>query len=374
MFKTAFIGLDVHAKTVTAAALNADSGEIREATMPADNDTVISWIKTQGHDTEVTYKAGPTGYGLVRDLSTQDIACTVAAPSKLLRAPGDRVKTDKKDALGLARMLSLGEITAVRIPSIDQEGLRDVSRARQRAVGDLTHARQRVNAIILRHGLYYPKATKWTGLHHSWLARQQLEPAASQMALAAELETETLLMAHVKRLDTQIAGLVPDCAEAAVINALMCFRGISLTTGFGLAVEIGDWTRFTGATIGAYLGLTPSEHSSGQSRVQEPITKAENTYARKLLVEAAWSHARLYSRPGPRLLRQFERVDATTRIRAIEGNQRLHRVWVRFEDRKKRRVKANTAVAREFAGWCWSVAAPLQRDVTGPEVGRTRMG
>ncbi|WP_166827269.1 IS110 family RNA-guided transposase [Brevibacterium limosum] len=374
MLKTTFIGLDVHAKTVTAAALNADTGEIDQATMPADNPTVISWIKAHGDDTAVTYEAGPTGYGLARDLTDQGITCTVAAPSKLLRAPGDRVKTDQRDALGLARMLSLGEITAVRVPPIGQEGLRDVSRARQRAVLDLTHARQRINAMILRHALRYPKDTKWTQVHHDWLARQRLEPAASQQALSAELETETLLMAHVRRLDATIADLVAEAEETPIIDALMCFRGISITTGFGLAVEIGDWTRFTGATIGSYLGLTPSEHSSGQSRSQGAITKAGNTYARKLLIEAAWSHARPYSRPGARLLRQFDKVDAATRVRAIEGNQRLHRVWANFDARKKRRVKANTAVARELAGWCWSVAAPLQMNVTGPEGQEAQMG
>lgn len=373
MLKTTFIGLDVHAKTVTAAALNADTGEIDQATMPADNSTVISWVKAHGDDIAVTYEAGPTGYGLARELAGQNIACLVAAPSKLLRAPGDRVKTDQRDALGLARMLSLGEIPEVRVPPIEQEGLRDVSRARQRAVTDLMHARQRINAMILRHGLRYPKDTKWTQAHHDWLARQRLDPSASQQALAAELETETLLMAHVKHLDAMIVELVDGSEHTAVIDALMCFRGVSITTGFGLAVEIGDWTRFTGATIGSYLGLTPSEHSSGQSRSQGAITKAGNTYARKLLIEAAWSHARPYSRPGARLLRQFEKVDAATRIRAIEGNQRLHRVWANFDARKKRRVKANTAVARELAGWCWSVAAPLQMDVADPEGQEARM-
>lgn len=364
MLKTTFIGLDVHAATVTAAALNAATGEITETKMPAHNDTVATWVAGFGDDIEVTYEAGPSGYGLARHLLANDIDCVIAAPSKLLRAPGDHVKTDRRDALGLARMLSLGEITAVRIPTVTQEGLRDISRARQRAVGDLTHARQRINAILLRHGVHYGEKTRWTGVHHAWLARQHLQPATTQIAFAAELETEAILMAHVKRLDTDIAALADDCEATAVINALMCFRGISLTTAFGLAVEIGDFTRFTGATIGAYLGLVPSEHSSGQSRSQGAITKAGNTYARKLLVEAAWSHARPYTRPGIRLRRQFDKVDAATRIRAIEGNQRLHRVWTNFEARKKRRVKANTAVARELAGWCWSVAAPLQQTVT----------
>jgi transposase len=373
MLKTTFIGLDVHAKTVTAAALNSDTGEIDQATMSAENPTVISWVKTHGTDVAVTYEAGPTGYGLARDLTEQGIDCIIAAPSKLLRAPGDRVKTDQRDALALARMLSLGEITEVRVPPIEQEGLRDVSRARQRAVEDLKHSRQRINAMILRHGHRYPKDTKWTTGHYSWLGQQQLESTASQQALAAEIETEALLRAHVKRLDVMIGEMATESELAAVVDALMCFRGISVTTGFGLAVEIGDWTRFTGARIGSYLGLTPSEHSSGQSRSQGSITKAGNTYARKLLIEAAWCHARPYSRPGARLLRQFEKVDAATRIRAIEGNQRLYRVWSNFDARNKRRVKANTAVARELAGWCWSVAAPLQMRMTDADGQESRM-
>lgn len=374
MFNTTFIGLDVHARTVTAAALNPDTGEIREACMAADNTSVAAWVAGFGHDVRVTYEAGPSGYGLARHLLANNVHCVIAAPSKLLRAPADHVKTDKRDALGLARMLSLGEITQVRIPTIEQEGLRDVSRARQRAVSDLSHARQRINAILLRHGVLYGDKTKWTAVHREWLARQRLDPVTSQIAFAAESETEALLAAHVKRLDTEIAALAEECEATAVINALMCFRGISLTTAFGLAMEIGNFTRFTGASIGAYLGLVPSEHSSGQSRSQGSITKAGNTYARKLLVEAAWTHARPYARPGARLRKQFDKVDAATRLRAIEGNQRLHRVWTNFEARKKRRVKANTAVARELAGWCWSVAAPLQQPVTDPKTAEPLMG
>ena len=163
------------------------------------------------------------------------------------------------------------------------------------------------------------------------------------------------------RIDQQVAATAAACPYTAVINALMCLRGIQLTTAFGLAVEIGDWTRFTGSSIGSYLGLVPSEESSGQSRHQGPITKAGNTYARKLLIEAAWQHRRPYTRPGERLLRQLDQVAPATRIRALEGNHRLHRKWEHFDERHKMSVKANTAIARELAGWCWSLAAPLQK-------------
>lgn len=189
MLKTTFIGLDVHAKTVTAAALNSDTGEIDQTTMPAENLTVISWVRTHGKDIAVTYEAGPTGYGLARDLTEQGIDCIIAAQSKLLRAPGDRVKTDQRDALALARMLSLGEITEVRVPPIEQEGLRDLSRSRQRGMEDLKHSRQRINAMILRHGHRYPKDTKWTTGHYAWLGQQQLESTASHLS-------STTLVAH----------------------------------------------------------------------------------------------------------------------------------------------------------------------------------
>lgn len=169
-----------------------------------------------------------------------------------------------------------------------------------------------------------------------------------------------MLAGQLKRIDTQVAATAGHCEYAPVIAALMCLRGIQTTTGFGLAVEIGDWTRFTGATIGSYLGLVPSEQSSGQTRHQGAITKAGNTYARKLLTEAAWQHRRPYARPGLRLQRQLDLVDPPTRVRALEGNHRLHHKWEHFDARKKRSVTANTAIARELAGWCWSLAAPLQ--------------
>ena len=180
-------------------------------------------------------------------------------------------------------------------------------------------------------------------------------------AIEADVEQAELLAGHLKRIDKQVAATAAVCRYGPVIEALMCLRGIRVTTGFGLAVEIGDWTRFTGSSIGSYLGLVPSENSSGESRHQGPITKAGNTYARKLLIEAAWQHRRPYARPGERLLRQLDRVAPETRIRALEGNHRLLHQWEHFDDLRKMSVKANTAIARELAGWCRSLAAPLQR-------------
>ncbi|MEV8151035.1 IS110 family transposase [Arthrobacter sp. NPDC080073] len=361
MFEHTFIGLDVHAVNVVGHALSAGTGEITQHTMAADPAVVLEWVRRFVPPVKVVYESGPTGFVLARHLRAAGINCVVAASSKLLHAPGDRIKTDRRDALVLAEMLAVGSVTEVRIPDPDEEALRDLSRLRSGAAKDLAHARQQVNAVLLRHGIRYPKDTRWTQEHRQWLIGQRFSEPALQFTYEADLEQAELLAAKLARIDKQVAATVAACRYAQVIDALMCLRGIQLTTAFGLAVEIGDWTRFTGSTIGSYLGLVPSEESSGQSQHQGPITKAGNTYARKLLIEAAWQHRRPYARPGDRLLRQLDLVAPATRIRALEGNHRLHRKWEHFDERHKMPVKANAAIARELAGWCWSLAAPLQQ-------------
>jgi len=360
MFQHTFIGLDVHAVSVVGCALNPDTGELVRMSMDADPAVVLDWIRHFEQPVKAVYESGPTGYVLARFLREAGIDCVVAASSKLLRAPGDKVKTDRRDARLLAEMLALGQVTEVRVPSREQEDLRDLSRLRARAAKDLAHARQHVNAILLRHGIRYQKETKWTVEHRAWLHRQRFESDVLEFTWETELEQSELLAENLKRIDQRVAQVAKTCQYTPVVDALMCLRGIEVTTGFGLAVEIGDWTRFTGSSIGSYLGLVPSEQSSGQSRHQGPITKAGSKYARKLLIEAGWQHRRPYSRPGLRLIRQMDLVGPDTRIRALEGNHRLHHKWEVFDARKKRSVTANTAIARELAGWCWSLAAPLQ--------------
>lgn len=206
-------------------------------------------------------------------------------------------------------MLAVGSVVQVHIPDPDEEALRDLARLRSGAAKDLAHARRHVNAILLRHGIRYPNDSRWTKEHRLWLHRQRFDEPALQFTYDADVEQAELLAAHLARIDKQITATAGLCRYSRVIDALMCLRGIQMTTAFGLAVEIGDWTRFTGSSIGSYLGLVPSESSSGQSRHQGPITKAGNTYARKLLIEAAWVHRRPYARPGERLLRQLDVVE-----------------------------------------------------------------
>lgn len=306
----------------------------------------------------VAYEAGPTGFGLYRHLSAAGVRCEVVAPSKLQRPAGDRVKTDAKDAIHLAKLLRLDEVTVVAIPSVEQEAARDLVRAREDCRGDLMRARHRLSKLLLRRGIVYYDGRAWTGRHDAWLrvqARGQLNDRATLLAFDNDYETVRAVQARRDRLDAAIAQMAADSEFTAVVHRLGCLRGVGTLTGFALAVEVGDWQRFTGRTIGSFVGLVPSEHSSGQSRAQGEITKTGNGHARRLLVEAAWHHRSRY-RVGKTMLERWELAPAAARVRGDEGNRRLHERWVRFIDRRKRATTANVAIARELAGWCWSLA------------------
>jgi transposase len=318
----------------------------------------MSWLSKLPAPVAVTYEAGPTGFGLARDLTTAGFRCQIAAPSKIRRAPGDRVKTDGRDALLLARLLRMDDLTVVRVPSVEQEAARDLVRAREDCRGDLTRARHRLSKLLLRHGLVWDGTNAWTGAHDTWLRRLRADngwSAGTRSTFDAGYETVVATRARRDRLDTQIAEMAADSEFTPIVRRLGCLRGISTLTGFALAVEIGDWTRFSGASIGAFVGLTPSEHSSGSSRSLGSITKTGNGHARRLLVEAAWHHRSGY-RPGKTMHDRWALAPANAQARGDAGNRRLHRQWLRFIVRKKRGTIAAVAVARELAGWCWSLA------------------
>jgi len=281
------VGLDVHARSVAAAAIDGVTGEVRQARLTPAHDQIRSWIAELPGPVAVTYEAGPTGFGLYRTLTAAGVRCVVAAPSKLHRPPGDRVKTDAKDAVHLARLLRLGELPAVTVPSVDQEAARDLVRAREDCRGDLMRARHRLSKLLLRQGILYTGGQAWTGRHDRWLRQQRLEAMTTQLAFDSDYDTVMSVTARRDRLDKAIVELAGDSEFTPVVRRLSCLRGISTLTAFALAVEIGDWHRFTGNSIGSFVGLVPSEHSSGTSRVQGSITKTGSTHARRLLIEAA---------------------------------------------------------------------------------------
>ncbi|MBO0811967.1 MAG: IS110 family transposase [Microlunatus sp.] len=361
----------MHARSVAAAALDGVTGQVWRETLRPENESIVSWIRGLPGPVAVAYEAGPTGFGLSRALAAAGVRCVVAAPSKLQRPSGDRVKTDARDAQHLCRLLRLDEVTAVTVPSVEQESARDLVRAREDCRGDLMRARHRLSKLLLRHGQVYAvgeRSSAWTTTHDRWLRRLRQDAvelgwaAGTRSAFDTCYETVQTVSARRDRLDDQIAAMAADSEFTPVLRRLCCLRGISTLTGFGLAVEIGDWNRFTGHTIGSFVGLTPSEHSSGGSRSQGPIAKTGNAHARRLLVEAAWQHRKPY-RPGPTLHDRWKLAPAAAQARADAGNRRLHRRWERFIAREKRGTIAAVAIARELAGWCWSLATLDNQEV-----------
>ena len=352
------VGLDVHARSVAAAAIDGVTGELIQAKLTPSSDHIRSWVQDLPGPVAVAYEAGPTGFDLFRSLTEAGIRCVVAAPSKLQKPSGDRVKTDAKDAIHLARLLRLDEVTAVAIPSIDQESARDLVRAREDCRGDLMRARHRLSKLLLRHGIVYSGGKAWTRQHDFWLrhdALGRLTGPATRLTFDADYDAVLATKARRDRLDAEIEAMAGNSEFTPLVRRLGCLRGIGSLTGFALAVEIGDWHRFTGNSIGSFVGLVPTEHSSGATRSQGSITKTGNAHVRRLLVEAAWHHRPSY-RIGKTMRDRWDLAPAAARARGDEGNRRLHQRWVTFTERRKRSTVANVAIARELAGWCWSLA------------------
>lgn len=353
-----FVGLDVHARTTQGCVVDADTGQIVHRRLSASTPEIVEWVASLPGPQIATYEAGPTGFGLFRQLLAAEIACQVAAPSKLQRPVGDRVKTDARDAEHLAKLLRLGQIVEVIVPTVEAETVRDVVRAREDTRQVLMGNRHQLSKLLLRHGLVYDGGAAWTTKHDRWLREHRTSADMSfTTAFDAYYEAVTQTVARRDRLDKVIEDLAANSSFTPMVNRLGCLRGVSALTGLALAVEIGDWHRFTGKTIGSFVGLVPSEYSSGQSRVQGGITKTGNSHVRRLLVEAAWQHRRDY-RPGPASVMQarWDRAPVEARLRGQAGNTRLYKQWIAFTARRKRPVVANTAIARQLAGWCWSLA------------------
>src|SRR3954454_13572097 len=351
------VAVDVHVSGTVAAILDHESGELRRRRLSGRSEEVAAFVAGLPGPVRATYEAGPTGFVLARRLQSVGVACMVCAPGLIPRGPSDRVKTDRRDAERLVRLLAAGELHAVAVPTVEEEALRDLVRAREDLRGDLMRARHRLAKLLLRHevGFEGPQAN-WTQAHLGWLAGVRLAQPASQRALEDYRGAVAALMIRREQLETEIARALPASPWAPTARRLMCLRGIDTLTAAGLCAEVGDFTRFGHpAQVMSYLGVVPSELSSGERRRRGPITKSGSQHARRLLIEAAWHYRRAPRVAGSLARRQ---LDGEPEILALswKAQRRLHHVWQRMEQRSKRRTIIAVAAARELAGFCWALA------------------
>lgn len=349
-----FVGLDVHAAKIVAAVLDAETGEVSFHRLRGEPEESVRLCRALPGPVSATYEAGPTGYGLARGLRSAGVGCLVAAPGKIPRAPTDHIKTDRRDAEHLVRLLVAGKLHPVRVPGTEEEALRDLVRAREDIRGDLMRARHRLSKLLLRHDVRY-EGTAWTAAHHRWLATVELDHPPAQATLADYRGAVDGLTHRRTELERLIEAAVPGSPWAAEVARLRCLRGIDTLSAVGLCAEIGDFRRFARAgTLMSYLGLVPSEHSSGEQRRLGSITKSGSRHARRLLVEAAW-HYRRAPTLGVGLRRRQEGRPAAAVAISWTAQQRLHRVWERMRGRRKRPTVIAVATARELAGFCWAI-------------------
>src|ERR687896_546344 len=297
------VGLDVHAAKVVAAVLDAETGELRFQRLGGETEPVVRLVSSLEGPVRASYEAGPTGYGLARALAGAGVECVVAAPGKFPRGATEKVKTDRRDAEHLVRLLLAGKLHPVRVPGAEEEALRDLVRAREAVRVDLMRCRHRLSKLLLRRGIRFAEGRAWTERHRAWLAGVQLGHVAAQATLADAIGAVDALVHRRDQLEREILARLDGGPWATQVGRLRCLRGIDTLTAAGLCAEIGDFERFARAEqLMNYVGLVPSENSSGEQRRLGAITKTGSGHARRLLVEAAWHY-----RKPPRRSRELAR-------------------------------------------------------------------
>ena len=354
-----FAGLDVHARKTAGAAVVLGSGEVFKAQIAGAPTEAIGWLRTLPGPVRAVYEAGPTGFGLARAARAAGLEVMVCSPGAIPRQPGDRIKTDTRDALKLARLHAAGQLRAVTVPSVELEALRDLVRAREDLRGDLMAARHRISKQLLRYGLLYPgPGHPWESQRHAaWLGQVRLTDPLAQIVLGEYLACHEVLLARRDRLDGLIEEQSHDPQWAALIGRLRCLRGVDTLTAVGLVAEIGDFTAFAHPKqLASFLGLVPSEDSTGERRRQGQITKAGSSHARRLLIEAAW-HYRRHPAISLTLRRRQQGQPPAAMAAAWRAQLRLAGRWAHLDARRgKRRTTVAVAIARELACFVWEIA------------------
>jgi len=351
-----WVGLDVHARSTHAAAIDRDSGELTRARFGAGADPVVGWLRELAQPVHACYEAGPTGYALYRAAEAAGVRVDVVAPSKTPRAAADRIKTDRKDAELLVRLLLAGSLSVVAVPSASFEAARDLARAREQVRADLARLRHRLSKLLLRYGRVYDGGGTWTQAHRRWLSGQRFEHVPTELAYIDALAAIDGLLARRAALDERLSLLATEPEYWPTVARLRCFRGIETLSALVLHLEVGDFARFQRpGQLAAWLGLVPSLHQSGESETRGSITKTGSGFARRILVEAAWHYLR-EPRIGATLRdRHAGQPDHVLQI-AWRAQHRLYRLQRRLRARGKPGNIAVVAAARELACFLWAAA------------------
>jgi transposase len=363
--RTVCVGLDTHkARIAVAVAEPGRSGEVRFhgeiANQPDTVRRLIERLADKHGQLRVCYEAGPCGYGLQRQIAALGHDCTVVAPSLVPVRAGNRVKTNRRDAVTLARLHRAGELTAVWVPDPTHEAMRDLVRARTAAMETLRRARQQLQGFLLRHERVFTGRKAWSPAHRRWLAGLHFAHPAQQIVLQEQIDAIEEAERRRDRLGQQIRELVPDWSMASVVTALQAMRGVAFLSAVVLVAEVGDFRRFANPRqLMAWLGLVPSEHSSGSKVERGGITKAGNGRARRVLVEGAWSY-RFPARVTSPIQARLDQAPEEVRAIAWKAQLRLCARFRRLVAAGKNVNLVTTAVAREMAAFAWAIACQVQ--------------
>jgi transposase len=358
---TLFVGMDVHKDTIDVAiATNRLNGKVRhygqiQNRIDAIN-KLVARLKREAGTLKFVYEAGPTGFGLYRHLTRKQHQCDVVAPSLIPKKPGDRIKTDRRDAMRLAQLYRAGDLTPVYVPDVDDEAIRDLSRAREDAMLDQKSARQRLKSFLLRHGIRYEGRANWNEAHLRWLTEAIMPTPAQQIVFQEYVNTITDRTHRLERLERMLKQQVNDWHFAPVVSALQAMRGMRFINAVTLVAELGDLTRFDNPRqLMCFIGLVPAQYSSGERSRLGPITKSGNRHARRNLIEAAWAYR--YRAKVSREI-QLRQENLPLKIREIAWKAQV-RLCARFRNlvaRGKNRNVVAVAIARELLAFMWDIA------------------